>query len=233
MSAAFVAAGLGALVSWQLGLGARSASDLAPASAGRLSDSPRSVAAAPPRRVMPAVAPPVVRFEESVAENLGASEEPETLPERLPAISPEVVVYDRGPVPSLLEPETFDSADLAALSIAADPQRPARAPASATIAKVPEPEPPAGALFEPEMAPPEGRTLVVPAARLDVFVTQTVWHPDPERRSAVVEVGGSTVPLEVHEGDRVGELLLVRIKPSSVIFERDGVEIKRRVGARP
>jgi hypothetical protein len=69
-----------------------------------------------------------------------------------------------------------------------------------------------------------------------VLVTQTIWHPRAERRIAVIErvdgaEGGESMRLR--EGERVGSLQLVAIEPTGVVFLHDGVELRRRVGARP
>ena len=66
----------------------------------------------------------------------------------------------------------------------------------------------------------------------DVAVTRTIWHPQPNRRVAVLELGDGSAPLELREGDAVGPLVLVEISPIGVIFLHDGVEIQRRVSAR-
>jgi len=65
-----------------------------------------------------------------------------------------------------------------------------------------------------------------------VFVEQTIWHPDAGRRVAVVELEGSEERLRLHEGDAVGPLVVRKIEPSGVFFYHDGVELRRRVGAR-
>ena len=88
-------------------------------------------------------------------------------------------------------------------------------------ALVPEPE------AQPEPAPP-GESSEIPV----VTVTRTVWHPKPERRSAIVEVAGNPAPVELKEGDRLGVLVLTQIKPSGVVFDYEGVELVRKIGAR-
>jgi hypothetical protein len=66
-----------------------------------------------------------------------------------------------------------------------------------------------------------------------VFVEKTLWHPIPARRVAVVEVESQAEPLQLHEGDVVGPLVVATIEPSGVIFHHDGVELRRKVGVRP
>ena len=68
------------------------------------------------------------------------------------------------------------------------------------------------------------------AAAGEVVVTRTVWHPSAERRVAVVRGAEDSQEREVHEGDSVGSLQVLRIEPSDVVFLRDGVEIRQRVG---
>jgi len=67
----------------------------------------------------------------------------------------------------------------------------------------------------------------------EVVVTRTVWHPSAERRVALVRGAGDSQEREVHEGESVGSLEVLRIEPSDVVFLRDGVEIRQRVGAQP
>jgi hypothetical protein len=65
-----------------------------------------------------------------------------------------------------------------------------------------------------------------------VFVTRTLWHPDAGRRVAVLEVEGREDPVELREGDAVGDAVIRHIEPSAVVFLYRGVEVRRRVGAR-
>jgi hypothetical protein len=65
-----------------------------------------------------------------------------------------------------------------------------------------------------------------------VYVERTIWHPDADRRVAVIELEGSEQALELHEGDAVGTLVVGEIAPSGVSFYRDGALLRRRVGER-
>jgi len=65
----------------------------------------------------------------------------------------------------------------------------------------------------------------------EVVVTRTIWHPSAERRVALVRGAGDSREREVHEGESVGSLQVLRIEPSDVVFLRQGVEIRQRVGA--
>jgi hypothetical protein len=81
--------------------------------------------------------------------------------------------------------------------------------------------------------PPRKRTARVAPASTGISVLRTVWHPKPERRTAWLEAPGDASPRELREGDRVGSLTLLRIEPSAVIFDRDGVELRERIAERP
>jgi hypothetical protein len=65
----------------------------------------------------------------------------------------------------------------------------------------------------------------------EVVVTRTIWHPSAERRVALVLGAGDSQEREVHEGESVGSLQVLRIEPSDVVFLREGVEVRLRVGA--
>jgi hypothetical protein len=66
-----------------------------------------------------------------------------------------------------------------------------------------------------------------------LVVERTLWHPSAGRRLAVLEVEGRAGPVELREGDAVGDLVVLQIDPGGVVFLHRGVEIRRRVGARP
>ena len=69
-----------------------------------------------------------------------------------------------------------------------------------------------------------------------LLVTQTIWHPRAERRIALIErldASDGEELLRMREGDRIGSLELVSIEPAGVVFVHDGIELRRRVGARP
>jgi hypothetical protein len=74
---------------------------------------------------------------------------------------------------------------------------------------------------------------VIHRAKLPVVeVVQTVWHPLPGRREAVLQVAGRDELLRVAEGDAVGALVLLEIQPAGVVFGHEGLQIQRRVGDR-
>ena len=63
----------------------------------------------------------------------------------------------------------------------------------------------------------------------EAHVDSTTWHPDTARRLAVVSTPGGA-PVTLHEGDAIGELVILRIEPAAVIFLYEGREVTRRVG---
>ena len=70
-------------------------------------------------------------------------------------------------------------------------------------------------------------TLPMPTLR----VTRTIWHPNPDRRVAVVQLLGRP-PQRLGEGDVVAGFTVVQIGLAEVELERDGVVLQRRVGAK-
>jgi hypothetical protein len=115
----------------------------------------------------------------------------------------------------------------------------APAPTAATPAPRVEPEPSVAeesfelealdddSAIEPEPAP---GPAVARASIPGVQVQRTSWHPMAERRSAMVEADGGVI--EVREGDAVGAWVVATIEPSGVVFLRNGVEVRRRIGER-
>lgn len=82
-------------------------------------------------------------------------------------------------------------------------------------------------------APQPRRRAARAPASVDVAVVRTVWHPKAERRTALLAAPDDATPREYREGDRVGALTLLRIEPSGVVFERDGAEVRQKVGGAP
>ncbi|MFP6641416.1 MAG: hypothetical protein VCC04_14310 [Myxococcota bacterium] len=96
----------------------------------------------------------------------------------------------------------------------------------APVASSSQPEPPPVALAA-ESAP------VAEPPLLTVAVLRTVWHPEPERRSANLSADGRPAQVSFEVGDLWQGWRLVEIKLSGVVFERDGVRRERRVGQSP
>jgi hypothetical protein len=88
------------------------------------------------------------------------------------------------------------------------------------------------AIETPLRRPPPKPRRVAPAPRATPpRVASTVWHPDGERRRAMVQVdGASGRAREVREGETVGSYLVLAIGPTGVVFRRDGADVTRRVG---
>jgi hypothetical protein len=70
------------------------------------------------------------------------------------------------------------------------------------------------------------------SARPEVWVERTLWHPNAEKRSALVRVGADGEVRELHEGDALDGVVVKEIRPSGVLFVHDGAEFKRGVGGR-
>jgi len=84
---------------------------------------------------------------------------------------------------------------------------------------------------KPNPVPPPAGPAVARVEKLPALVvTRTVWHPDPARRRALVQVEGRAEPLELRHGDAVGALVVANIEPSGVVFRMGDVEVRRKVG---
>jgi hypothetical protein len=122
------------------------------------------------------------------------------------------------------------------------PQAPAppgasEAPAGPAVVRIVKAEPagpvepvPAASESAPDREESSGGQALARSEVPGVRVERTSWHPQAERRSALVVVGDVAGRREIHEGDAVGPLVVSTIKPSGVIFLHEGVEIVRRVG---
>lgn len=77
---------------------------------------------------------------------------------------------------------------------------------------------------------PVGLPRIAKPAIPDVSILRTAWHPQPERRSARIQLAKSEDVLTLREGDAVGSLVVKEITPSSVLFAAGDVELRRRVG---
>jgi hypothetical protein len=100
-----------------------------------------------------------------------------------------------------------------------------REPAKPAAAREPTPGP-----SQRAEAPGSAWTDPIPIPAL--VVARTVWHPDAQRRVAVVEVEGREEPLQLREGDAVGPLVVRKIEPGGVLFVRGSVEVLHPVGGR-
>jgi hypothetical protein len=61
-------------------------------------------------------------------------------------------------------------------------------------------------------------------------VEKTIWHPDANRRIAIVKLVGTEEVMRLKEGDAIGPLVVESIKPGSVVFNHDGIEVSYNVG---
>ncbi len=72
---------------------------------------------------------------------------------------------------------------------------------------------------------------VIQRAKLPTLsVEKTIWHPNADRRVAVLKLIDTDEVLRLKEGDAVGPLVVKVIKPGSVLFDHDGIEIVYNVG---
>lgn len=138
-----------------------------------------------------------------------ASERPESKPVAKPAVK------------SAAKPVAVPAAKLAARPVAVPAAKPVAKPVTKSVAKP-------VAKLSPPKAPPMPKVERVPIP--EFVVTRTVWHPNAARRVASVQLKGASAVQLVSEGDEFGTLKVVEIQPAAVLFRRDGVEIKRRIG---
>jgi hypothetical protein len=102
------------------------------------------------------------------------------------------------------------------VEVAAAGPKPALIAASASIP---------AAIREPE-------NKVVRRAKVPALsVEKTIWHPDADRRVAVVKLIDDEGVLRLKEGDAIGPLVIKTINPGSVLFNHDGIEITYNVGS--
>ncbi|MBW2541180.1 MAG: hypothetical protein JRF15_03745, partial [Deltaproteobacteria bacterium] len=108
---------------------------------------------------------------------------------------------------------------------AAKPQPKATEPVEiAAVEPNPTPAPIPAPVREPEKK-------VVQRAKLpSLSIEKTIWHPNTERRIAIVRLVDSEEVLRLKEGDAIGPLVIESIKPGSVLFSHDGIEIRYNVG---
>jgi len=102
------------------------------------------------------------------------------------------------------------------------------------VAVVPEPQvaiAPAPRVAPVAPSPPAPAPPVAKESPLAVQVERTFWHPRAERREAILRLPGQEESLRVKEGEQLGSFTVTLIEPSRVIFEKDGVQIARRLKA--
>jgi hypothetical protein len=160
----------------------------------------------PPEVVAPATAPP----EPAVEPVAPTPAEPQ--PTKIVAVAPEILA----PAP------------------AAAPEPPPGPEPVPEAKPAPPPEPPVREAAVPKPAPePVREAPAPPPADLPPFaIEKTQWHPLADRRVAWLRMPGESEPRRVVEGDVVDGLLVAKIEPSGVVFERDGKKIQRMLGQR-
>jgi hypothetical protein len=99
----------------------------------------------------------------------------------------------------------------------------------AHAAPKPAPKPAAARPALPKEAPAREPAPPPPTA-VAVSVEKTQWHPLADRRIAWLNVPGESEPHRVVEGDVVDGLIVSKIEPSGVVFDRDGEKIRRGLG---
>jgi hypothetical protein len=128
--------------------------------------------------------------------------------------------------------------------------KPAQAPPApvevVAVAAKPDPVPPAPveiAAVAPKPAPIEAPASVPAAIRQPeqkfvqraklpaLSIEKTIWHPDADRRVAIVKLVDDEEVLRLKEGDAVGPLVIKTINPGSVLFNHDSIEIVYNVGS--
>jgi len=88
----------------------------------------------------------------------------------------------------------------------------------------------AAAAPKPEAIRPAEQKIIPRAKVPALTLERTIWHPDPSRRLAIVKLLDSEEPLQLKEGDAIGPLVVKSIKPSSVVFDHDGIQVTYTVG---
>jgi hypothetical protein len=105
------------------------------------------------------------------------------------------------------------------------------APAPIEIAAVvPEPAPAAAPASIPKPIQEPARKVIRRAKLPSLSIQKTIWHPDTDRRIAIVKLADAEEVMRLKEGDAIGPLVVESIKPGSVLFNHDGIEIRYNVG---
>jgi hypothetical protein len=169
------------------------------------------VAAAPPK-AKPGAARPAGRRSASKPKPSVArtAEQAKPAEEQVADAKPPATQVSGGSVRSLATPSQPAPVEIAAV-----------APKSVPAA---EPAPIPAAVKEPTKK-------TVARAKLPVLsIEKTIWHPDANRRVALVKLLEVDEVIRMKEGDAVGPLVVIDINPGSVLFTHDDVEIRYNVG---
>ncbi len=104
-------------------------------------------------------------------------------------------------------------------------------PALVEIVEIaPKPAPTAATAPIPDAIREPERRIVQRAKLPAISIEKTIWHPDSDRRVAVVKLIDAEEVLRLKEGDAIGPLVVIGINPGSVLFTHDGIEIQYNVG---
>jgi len=149
----------------------------------------------------------------------------------------------QAPIDPVPDTKGFDQVPRQAVRLATPPSRelvrpaPSRSvaskvtPAPAPLAAVPaKTQPPAPTIVPERVEPSRSIEVSPPQPFPSVFVHKTLWHPQPSQRLAYVSMPPGTPAFEVREGDVLGSMIVLTIEPSSVLFGREGVELRKRIG---
>ncbi|MDJ0786740.1 MAG: hypothetical protein QNK05_08015 [Myxococcota bacterium] len=188
-----------------------------------IAEKPAPVAQKPAPKPPPA---PVVKQPEPKPAPVARKPEPKPAPVATkPAPPPAPVAKQPEPKPAPIarkaEPDPVPVAKQAEPKPAPVARRPAPKPAPAK-----KPAPAAVPASIAESAP----EFAVVRAAPELQIERTVWHPSPDRRSARVRVEGRDEPVELREGDAVGNVVVGEIQPSGVVFLQSGMEFRKAVG---
>jgi len=216
--------------------------DEPPADSAAPAASPKRVASpVKPGAERPARRPSARKPEPQVAR--GAAK-PRPAPKQVADARPPAAQISKNSAPAKPAP-----APPAPVEVAAAAPKPAPAPPVpvevAAVAPKPAPAPPAPVEVAAVAAKPapiaasasipasirEPGQRVVQRAKLPALnVQKTIWHPDADRRVAVVKLIDAEEVLRLKEGDAVGPLVVKTINPGSVLFNHDSIEIRYNVG---
>lgn len=153
--------------------------------------------------------------------------EPPVLPEQVAAPPPPPIVE---PPPRVPVVEALPAAEPP--PPAYHPPPPPPLPVAEPPAVQPAIQPPPPVVEPPAPRAPEpARVATVRPPK--VTVRKIIWHPTSGRRVAEIEVEGYKGPVELHEGDAVGTLVVSEIRPSAVVFLHGGDRLQRKVGSGP
>jgi hypothetical protein len=166
------------------------------------------------------------------AARLRAEESTDSTPSEPTSPRTEAAVSARVPEPQLAAPPVViaavDPIETTAGMTAESVEQAAVIPDSPLRAA--EPNQPPSASTSRSAPPTRDRKVIQRAEFPLISVYKTIWHPDVDRRVAIVELTESGEQLSLKQGDAVGPLVIETIRPSGVLFVHDGVEVEYRVG---